>query len=364
MSYSPRLRPQRTHIFIIDGTMSRLDDGDETNAGLLFKLLSDLGPRPDQTVGYHPGVQASGLRKWINVAAGTGINQSIMAGYAALCSRYEPGDKIMLAGFSRGAYAVRSLAGFISRIGLLRRHDATERRIARAFRYYEADRMTEAAKEFCLAYCHVDVPIEFLGVWDTVKALGLPYPILNRLAPMATEFHDHGLSPNTHNAFQALALDENRISYEPLPWQIDPGFAGHVEQMWFAGAHSDVGGHVGVRPAARTLANLPLVWMLERAVGCGMILPEGWRDEFPMNPVAPMLGPYKGTARFFIARRPREVGRCSSEEIHPSVYLRMSKRKRYAPRALISLPAHQRELERRAQERIPAPPPPQSEPAQ
>lgn len=364
MTTAPRQRPQRTHIFIIDGTMSRLDDGDETNAGLLYKLLSELGPRSDQSVGYHPGVQASGLRKWINVAAGTGINQSIRAGYAALCSRYEPGDKIMLMGFSRGAYAVRSLAGFISRIGLLRRNDATERRIERAFRYYEADRMTRSAKEFCLAFCHTDVPIEFLGVWDTVKALGLPYPILNRLAPMATEFHDHGLSPNTRHAYQALALDENRTSYEPLPWRIGAGFQGVVEQMWFAGAHSDIGGHVGVRPAARTLANLPLVWMLERAVGCGMVLPDNWRAEFPLNPVAPMLGPYKGSARFFVARRPREVGLCSSEAIHPSVYVRMSKRKRYAPRALISLPAHQTELERRERERIPKAPPKRPEPAQ
>ncbi len=110
----------RTHVFIIDGTLSNISDGQETNAGLLYKLLREGGARMDQTVGYDPGIQWGGFRKWLNVAAGLTINQSIEAGYAALASRYEPGDRILLFGYSRGAYAVRSLAGFIGRIGLLR----------------------------------------------------------------------------------------------------------------------------------------------------------------------------------------------------------------------------------------------------
>ena len=336
MPVEPPIRPKRRHIFIIDGTLSRIEDGDETNAGLLYKLLSEDGPQASQTVGYDPGVQASGLMKWINVAAGTGINTSIMNGYATLCSRYHAGDSILLFGYSRGAYAVRSLAGLIGRIGLIRAEDATERRIARAFRYYEATEPSQSAKDFCDAYCHADVDIDFLGVWDTVKSLGLPYPILNRLAPMATEFHDHSLLNNTRNAFQALALDENRTSYSPLPWRIKDDYNGNVQQVWFAGAHADIGGQIVNRPQARPLSNIPFVWMLERAESCGLDLPPDWHHEFPQNPLAPMHGAYRGKGRLFVARGPREVGKCSSETVHPSVYDRLAGQKRYKPRAILT----------------------------
>jgi uncharacterized protein (DUF2235 family) len=100
-------RPQKTHVIIIDGTLSRLVDGHETNAGLLYKLLIESGAKAAQTVGYDPGVQGAGPRKWLNVLAGTTINASIMSAYSMLCARYRPGDRIMLFGYSRGAYAVR-----------------------------------------------------------------------------------------------------------------------------------------------------------------------------------------------------------------------------------------------------------------
>ena len=354
-SQSP-IRPNRCHVFIIDGTLSRIADGDETNAGLLYKILTENGAQAHQTVGYDPGVQADGWGKWIKVAAGTGINASIVNGYSALCSRYRPGDKIMLFGYSRGAYAVRSLAGLIGRIGMLKSYEATQRRVARAFRYYESAQLSQSAKDFCTSYCHTDVQIDFLGVWDTVKALGLPYPILNRLAPMATEFHNHSLLNNTRNAFQALALDENRTSYSPLPWRIAESYTGRVEQVWFAGAHADIGGQVWRRPQARSLSNIPLVWMLERAEECGLSLPPDWQHEFPQNAIAPMFGAYRGNAKWFIARGPRNVGECGSETIHPSVYDRMKRRKRYKPRAILSRKRTkpERELQEHTQEGLQA----------
>ena len=331
----PPVRPPHTHIYIIDGTLSRLTDGFETNAGLLYKVLMETSRRVGQSIGYDPGIQAAGMQKWIKVAAGLGINDSIMSGYAALSSRYVPGDSIFLFGYSRGAYAVRSLAGFIGRIGLLRRSDATHRRVERAFRHYEASRVTEAAKAFSKKHCHPEVPIRFLGVWDTVRALGLPYPVLNRLAPMATEFHDHTLGPNVQNAFQALAIDENRSSYAPLPWRVAPDWQGKVKQVWFPGAHPDVGGNVTRRYGSRTLSNIPLIWMMSMAEDCGLTFPRNWRDEFPTNALAPMHGAYNGGAQYFMFRNPRVVGDCSGETVHQSVFDRM-KGMKYTPLADVS----------------------------
>jgi uncharacterized protein (DUF2235 family) len=328
-----RLSVPRTHVFIIDGTMSRLAPGEETNAGLLYKLIEGMGPRLDQTVGYNPGIQGCGLRKWVNVAAGAGINISIVEGYATLASRYRPGDRIMLFGFSRGAYAVRSLAGFVERVGLVRRDVATERMIQQAFRFYETDRLSRSGRLFRRHYCHARVPIEVIGVWDTIKALGLPYPLISRLAPMATEFHDDALGPNVRNAFHALALDEDRVAYAPMPWRVAPGWKGRVEQVWFAGAHSDVGGHVWKFPAARLLSNIPLRWMIDRAMRCGLVVPEDWEARFPTDPAAPAKGNRTGQGRLFWNREPREIGACSSEDVHPSVLHRMRLVPGYRPLA-------------------------------
>jgi uncharacterized protein (DUF2235 family) len=327
-------RPPRTHVYIIDGTMSRLVPGEETNAGQLYRLLQRVGPRSDQTVGYHPGVQSEGLGKWIRIAAGVGINLAIIEGYARLASRYRPGDRIMLFGFSRGAYAARSLAGVIGRVGLVRHEDATERSIARAFRIYESEDDGPAARAFRRRHCNEHVVIEVLGVWDTVKALGLPYPVVSRLAPMATEFHDDGLTPEVHNAFQALALDEDRVAYSPLPWVVAPDWPGRVEQMWFPGSHADIGGHVYDVPEARPLANIPFRWLVERAAECGLHLPPRWQSEVPVDPGAPAKGNRTGHARLFWDRLPRLVGECSSEAVHSSAVARMRLVPGYQPRAV------------------------------
>ncbi len=332
-------RPKRMHVFIIDGTLSTLEEGKETNAGLLYKVLKESGPKISQTVGYDAGVQAQGFRKWWHVALGTGINRSIVEGYGTLCSRYEPGDKIMLFGYSRGAYAVRSLAGFIDRVGLLHRRHATERRIQRAFRYYEAQEPSEQATQFTRKFCHRDVEIEMLGIWDCVKALGLPYPILSYLAPMATEFHSAALGPHIRNGFHALAIDENRVAYAPRAWSRDADWQGHLEQVWFPGTHSDIGGQVCGRPHARGLSNIPLRWMLEKAQGLGLELPDEWQSEFPINIVAPSSGAFDGSSKLFIHRRSRCIGTCASESVHPSVQEREAALAKYRPRAREVAPA-------------------------
>ncbi|MEM1162471.1 MAG: DUF2235 domain-containing protein, partial [Pseudomonadota bacterium] len=176
-------------VFVCDGTLSSFRAGEETNAGLVCRLMAKIGQSARQRFRYDPGVQGKGWRKWVNAASGRGVNVSILRGYAFLARHYRPGDRIFLFGYSRGAYAVRSLAGMIGKIGLLRSDYAEMRYVNVAFRFYQIGSDTTARHHFSANRCHVDVPIEMLGIWDTVKSLGLPYPVLNRLAPMATDFH-------------------------------------------------------------------------------------------------------------------------------------------------------------------------------
>ncbi len=319
----------RIHVIIIDGTLSRIKTGQETNAGLLFKLLRDI---PGVTVGYDPGVQGKGLMKWVNVLTGHGINCSIRYGYTTLAKRFRPGDKIFLFGFSRGAYAVRSIAGMMAKVGLLKPDNVKASRVNTAFRLYKDCIDDKLSSRFRRKYAHPSIEIEMIGVWDTVKALGLHFPLLSYFAPMATEFHDHKLSPIIRNAYQALAADENRRAFASLPWQCQPNWRGHLEQAWFAGAHADVGGHVYEQPEARCVSNISLNWMLERAEACGIPLPDNWQSRFPTDPLGPILGPYAGSSKFFLFRESRQFGNPQVDILHPSLLTRINELHGYKTR--------------------------------
>jgi uncharacterized protein (DUF2235 family) len=255
----------------------------------------------------------------MDVVHGRGINRTIRRAYGHLASRYQPGDRIFLIGYSRGAYAVRSLAEVIDRIGLVKAGHATERAIRDAYRHYETDPHGEAAKAFCARYCHDHVPIEMIGVWDTVKALGLRLPLLWMLTEGRHAFHSAHLGNAVRHGYHALAIDETRAAFAPVLWEATGDWPGvEVEQMWFRGAHGDVGGQLGGFTPARPLSNIPLVWMLEKAEACGLDLPEGWRGRFRTDPDAPSVGTFRGWGKMFVARRRRVVGRDPSEYVHVS----------------------------------------------
>ncbi len=313
-----RVRGQVDHVVILDGTMSSLAPGAVSNAGLAYGLIAEGPLRPDRTVYYEPGVQWTGWRHLGDVAQGRGINRQILRAYGHLASHYRPGDRIFLMGYSRGAFAVRSLAGVIDRVGLLRHDAATERQVRLAFRHYRLNPDGAAARAFARLFCHPQAPIQMVGVWDTVKALGLRLPVLWKLTEGRNRFHDHRLVASVRHGFQALALDETRAAFAPVLWDCPPEWEGNVEQVWFRGAHGDVGGQIGRFAPARPLANIPLVWMLDRAEACGLALPDGWRARFRCDPAAPMAGTWRGWGAVFLLRRRREVGRDRSERIHPT----------------------------------------------
>jgi uncharacterized protein (DUF2235 family) len=307
------------HVIILDGTLSRLQPGFETNAGLLLKLLLEDQRGLHRRVYYEEGLQWEGIRHAFGFLQGRGINRQIARAYGWLASQYRPGDRIFLFGYSRGAYAVRSLAGVIDGVGLVRREVATERAIRLAYRHYRLGPSRPAARQFAAAFCHASTPIEMVGVWDTVKALGLRLPLLWMLTDKQNQFHNHHLGASIRHGFQALALNETRAVFDPVLWECPPGWTGNVQQVWFRGAHADVGGQVGTFPAARPLSNIPLVWMLERAEAVGLRLPSGWAARFPSDPDAPMFGTWRGWAKLFLLRRSRVVGRDPSESLHSSL---------------------------------------------
>ncbi|MFV1594528.1 DUF2235 domain-containing protein [Phaeobacter sp. JH20_36] len=356
-SAETKLRGPQAHVIILDGTMSTLEPGHETHAGMVYRLCREVGPQV--SVFYEAGVQWQSWRKTTDVMIGRGINRQIRRAYGYLASRYRPGDRIYLMGYSRGAYAVRSLAGVIDEVGLLKAEHATVRNIRTAYRHYQcggasasgmrdhtatslppmAETGEETAPEpdatghgqamaqtgACVAstfserYCHRNVEIEMVGVWDTVKALGLRLPLLWRWAERRHGFHNHQLGRHVKNGFHALALDETRRVFEPVLWECPDGHDGKVEQVWFRGSHGDVGGQLGGFEAARPLSNVSLVWMLERAENCGLPLPRDWRMRFPVDPTAPSVGTWRGWGKIFLLRGKRRVGLDSSERLHSSV---------------------------------------------
>ncbi|MCH2095163.1 MAG: DUF2235 domain-containing protein [Rhodobacteraceae bacterium] len=309
-------RGPRDHVIILDGTMSSLTAGEETNAGLTYRLLRRS--EGSLSLYYEAGVQWSHWRSTPDVMMGRGINRQIRRAYGYLASRYRPGDRIFLLGYSRGAYAVRSLAGIIDMVGLLRADKATVRNIRQVYRLYRYDPLGETARAFAADRCHPSAPIEVVGVWDTVKALGLRLPLLWRLTEPAHAFHSAALGPSIRHGYHALALEETRAAFAPVLWQCDPGWAGHAEQVWFRGTHGDVGGQLGGFAPARPLANIPLVWMLSKLEHHGLSLPKGWRQEFPCDAGAPSCGSWRGVGKLFLIRGARTVGADSSESVHES----------------------------------------------
>lgn len=324
-----------THVVILDGTLSTLQAGKETNAGLTYKLLAQAGPRVHRTLFYEAGIQWQDWRGVGAVLSGTGLNRQIERAYGHLASRYRPGDRIFLFGFSRGAFAVRSLAGVIHEVGLPRAEHATARTIRQAYRHYRYPAAPEVARAFTARFCHSTVPIEMVGVWDTVKALGLRVPLLWRLTEGAHAFHNHHLGAQVRHGYHALARDETRAAYAPELWET-AGHNGRVEQRWFAGSHGDVGGELKGFLPARPRSNLALVWMLGRAEAAGLSLPLDWRARFPTDPCAPSTGTWQGWGKAFLIRHRRVLGRDPSEVIDPSAQL-------LHPPAPLGLPALRRQ---------------------
>lgn len=292
--------------------------GSETNIGLIYQLLQDLPDGTGVRLYYEPGIQWRGVLRAHEVMAGIGINRQIKRAYGWLAEGYKPGDRVILMGYSRGAYAIRSLGGLIDRMGLLRRDVVSTGMVEEIYALYREDPHSAAASALRGRVCVADVPIRFIGAFDTVRALGIRYPVIWRYLPEPHPYHSHTLGPHVQTARQALALDETRVAYEPILWDTSgPDRGGRdVAQVWFKGTHGDIGGQLNGKVTVRPRSNISLIWMLEEAARAGLPLPDSWHARFPADPNAPTVGQFHGFAKLFWARRRRIVGRDPSERLH------------------------------------------------
>ncbi|MBS0367089.1 MAG: DUF2235 domain-containing protein [Proteobacteria bacterium] len=255
-------------IVMFDGTWDT--PGDHTNVYRLWQSIADRDPRGTPQVSwYHEGVGTSWHGRLVGGAFGYGLSEIIRAAYQWLCETLTAGDELFVFGFSRGAYSARSFVGLIRKCGVLK--SPTPDQVAAAYDLYRrrGDDPDGPESSAFRAQNSWEPRVRFIGVWDTVGSLGIPVTGLK--LPFFRDyyqFHDTQLSKIVDYAYHALALDEFREDFAPTLWT--SGKPGNlvVEQRWFCGAHSDVGGG---SDGGRLYA-LALRWMEDCAQGAGLAL--------------------------------------------------------------------------------------------
>jgi uncharacterized protein (DUF2235 family) len=228
----------------------------------------------EQRVRYVHGVGTRRFERVRGGAFGVGLSRNVREGYRFLVDNYEPGDELFFFGFSRGAFTARSTVGLVRNAGILCREHAD--RMDEAYALYRARDERKRpngveAQMFRRMYSHPDCDIHFVGVWDTVGALGIPAgPLTPPALTKRWSFHDTKLSSHVRHAYHALAIDERRGIFEPALWirQDHAPADQDLEQVWFAGAHCDVGGGY----ADTGLSDIALLWMVGKAKACGLAL--------------------------------------------------------------------------------------------
>lgn len=332
------------------------DSDFDTNVARMYKSICSRKGDVEQVKIYDQGV-GTGIGwkdKIVGGSTGEGIDKNIKDVYQFFMLNYQPGDKLFLFGFSRGAYTARSVAGFMRNCGILKPENINL--VDKAYEFYR-DRNpythpdSDLMNSFRNAYCLKDetgsniIPIYFIGVWDTVGALGVPLSWFQLSNRKRYRFHDVTLSSHVRHAYHALAVDEKRALFSPTLWQksktvqADPGYQQNMEQRWFAGVHSNVGG--GYIDSG--LSNIALRWLMDKASGAGLC--------FTDNPlVQDKEGRDNGLLEesrkgFYKLWRPawrpiKKSDALTNQEIDESVFERMKNEKwKYHPKNLADLSA-------------------------
>lgn len=278
----------RNIVLCFDGTWNREDGEWPTN---VVRTSRAVAPSTDSGVVqlryYDRGVGTGRFDRLRGGVVGLGLARNVEEAYVWLSSRYRPGDRIFLFGYSRGAYTARSLAGLIGLCGIAdsEKCSAGGRQIADAalegmsiYRLAPGPAREDRAALFLESWtrssARVGRPgggrrsceVHFVGVWDTVGSLGVPLNGLQWIAARRHRFHDVSVGDHIRHACHAVAIDERRRPFAPALWANEPGAVERVEQVWFPGVHGDVGGG---RPNAG-LSEGALLWMWSKAWAAGL----------------------------------------------------------------------------------------------
>jgi uncharacterized protein (DUF2235 family) len=231
------------------------------------------------------------LYRWAGLAFGVGLVRNVVEAYREIVSNYDLEDRLFLFGFSRGAYTVRVLAGVLENYGLLKRENQSMvEEVIRKFSALFPKPGSEDAKDPAkrIAYCDrtfadarqvkqlysVECPVHFMGIWDTVSSLGWAYD--------PKTFPNTAAMRHVRTIRHALALDERRAKFRSNRVEVVPGAQQDLQEIWFAGDHSDVGG--GYPDEQSGLAKKCLEWMLREACQHDLRKDPGKEKEFMEAP--------------------------------------------------------------------------------
>ena len=322
-------------MWFADGTGN--DPDSRTHVHYLWSAAVEAGKANPAIVSeYDKGVGVWRRKSWllkrlphlIGLAFGFGISKNIRDGYRFLATNYAHGDRIYLFGFSRGAYTVRSLANFIDFCGgLLRRPTSGFGRSFSVGLLYNLYRfrklLPDAACGWLLRRLRTSLaisrcPIDAIAVWDTVGSVLFPFAW--------HAYHMDGLAENTKLALHAIALDERRGPYRVVRFvdeheTIEPDADGNprLKEVWFPGAHSDIGGGYDDR---KPFSYLSLAWMLEQ-------LPDSFPLKFVRASIQPALDqPHQSDVWYWTWFEPRTPFR--RDAVHCSV-MSLTKKSAYMP---------------------------------
>jgi uncharacterized protein (DUF2235 family) len=332
----------RNVILLFDGTWNNVKD--KTNVEHMLESIDSTGEEdPAQPMRYVRGVGTS-WDTWLTGGLfGRGLSQNIQAGYAWLAGKYAPGDRVFVFGFSRGAYSARSCVGLIRKCGLPKSADPAL--VEQAYALYRDKKVApEDAKAaaFRAAHSH-EIRVRFIGVWDTVGALGVPLSGVP-FSKAYYRWHDTSLSKIVDYGYHAIAVDERRADYKPAVWTNDGNRKKpeniDIEQRWFVGAHSNVGGGYEKTPAD-CLPKVALRWMQDKAEAAGLKLRAKVAVE-PSDCFAAVNDSYKefvlGAYALFSKPYVRRFGEGVNETVDSSVWARWRHERAYRPASLATHP--------------------------
>ncbi|KAF9535428.1 hypothetical protein CPB83DRAFT_841726 [Crepidotus variabilis] len=347
-----RIKSYKRLVICCDGTwqdgLAAKERSQYTNVLKLTRAINRederLQPPIHQIVYYQAGVGTddSLYSKYVEGTTGGSLADKVEEAYAFIAHNYSPGDEIFLFGFSRGAYTARMVAQFIGEIGILDQKEMDD--FSLIFKNYQSLGKTNDPKkkkilEDSLAKWRdpeskgkkrADIDgdkftVKFLGVWDTVGALGLPEEVPFKSAYKLFGFNDSLLGDHIERAVQALALHEKRLDFncnKLKQTEIGRSRKQYVKQVWFAGCHTDIGGGYD----NHDLSDLTLAWM------AGELAPYLSLDMFYLQDLVTPAAPYgtqqphdSSTGIFTMAREivrelPKQPNDAITHEfIHPSV---------------------------------------------